>query len=362
MKYPWFKQIHSSKDFSNSLNAVVNNKKMTMGPQTTKLENYLKKFLKVKHVVLTTSGTSALMMATMAAEIKHNDIVISPNYTWVATTYPSKIMGADIKLVDNSPNSVKVSFKILNEKIKKYKPKLVLLVHLNGQPTYNEEFHKLKKKNKFLVIEDAAQSMLSKTNAGDACGTYYDIGCFSLGIAKAINMVYGGFCTTNSSKLAAKLVAIRNNGVPSQEWFLKLEMSLRLGLNLKPSDLHASIGLINLKKNKIISKNLLNIYKYYKENLKNPKLKLENIEGKFSVPIYVHVFVKNRKNFISYCNKKKIELHIGTMCLTDSAPFKNYKGKFPNAKLVSQSIVRLPSGAGYKLKDIAKVVNILNKY
>ena len=75
MKYPWFKQIHSSKDFSNSLNTVVNNKKMTMGPQTTKVENYLKKFLKVKHVVLTTSGTSALMMATMAAEIKHNDIV-----------------------------------------------------------------------------------------------------------------------------------------------------------------------------------------------------------------------------------------------------------------------------------------------
>tara|TARA_B100001167_G_scaffold189845_1_gene155341 strand:+ start:269 stop:1357 length:1089 start_codon:yes stop_codon:yes gene_type:complete len=362
MQYPWFKQVHTSKDFSNSLNAIVNNKKMTMGPQTTKVENYLKKFLKVKHVVLTTSGTSALMMATMAAEIKHDDVVISPNYTWVATTNPSKIMGADVKLVDNLPYSEKVSFKILNEKIKKHKPKLVLLVHLNGQPTYNKEFHKLKKKNKFLVIEDAAQSILSKTNARTACGTHYDIGCFSLGITKAISMVYGGFCTTNSSKLAAKLVAVRNNGVPSQEWFLKSEMALHLGLNLKPSDLHSSIGLINLKKNKIISKNLLNIYKYYKENLKNKKLKLENVEGKFSIPTYVQVFVKNRKKFISYCEKNKIGFHIGTMCLSDSGPFKNYKEKFPNAKLVSQLLVRLPSGPGYKLSDIAKIVKILNKY
>ena len=45
MQYPWFKQIHTSKNFSNSLNTIVNNKKMTMGPQTTKVENYLKKLL-----------------------------------------------------------------------------------------------------------------------------------------------------------------------------------------------------------------------------------------------------------------------------------------------------------------------------
>jgi len=362
MEYPWFKQIHTSKDFTKSLNSVVNKKKMTMGYQTTQVENYLKKMLSVKHVILTTSGTSALMMATMASGIKHDDVVISPNYTWVATTNPSKIMGANVKLVDTSPYSEQVSFNILNKNIKKYKPKLVLLVHLNGQPAYNNEFHKLKKKNKFLVIEDAAQSILSKTNFNISCGTRYDIGCFSLGITKAISMVYGGFCTTNSNKLAEKLFAIRNNGVPSQEWFQKSEMALHLGLNLKPSDLHSCIGLINLKKSKIISKNLLNIYKYYNKNLKNNKLELEKIYGKNSIPTYVQVFVKNRKKFISYCKKNKIGFHIGTMCLTDSGPFKKYKKKFPNAKLVSQRLVRLPSGPGYKLSEIKKVVKILNRY
>ena len=100
MKYPWYKTIQSPKNYINSLNVVVNNKKMTMGPQTQKVENYLKKFLNVKHVVLTTSGTSALMMATMATSIKPKNVVLSTNFTWVATTNPSKIMNANVKLVD----------------------------------------------------------------------------------------------------------------------------------------------------------------------------------------------------------------------------------------------------------------------
>jgi len=362
MKYPWYKTIQSPKNYINSLNVVVNNKKMTMGPQTQKVENYLKKFLKVKHVILTTSGTSALMMATMAAEIKFNDIVISPNFTWVATTNPAKIMGADVKLVDTEPYSEKISFKILNEKIIKYKPKMVLLVHLNGQPTYNEEFDKLKKKNNFFVIEDAAQSILSTTNSKIPCGTRYDIGCFSLSITKPISMIYGGFCTTNSDKLAERLITIRNNGLKSQEWFLKFELASHLGLNLKPSDLHSAIGLVNLKRKNIVASNLLNIYRYYKKNLRNKKLELENIEGKFSVPAYVQIFVKNRSNFFLYCKKNKIGLHTGLRCLSETGPFKGQKERLYNSIFLSKHLVRLPSGPGYKLNEIAKIVDILNAY
>ena len=145
-KYPWWKPIYLPKSYINQVNKVINNKKLTTGSQTQKVENYLKKLLNVKHVILTTSGTSALMMATMAASIKPKDIVLSTNFTWVATTNPSKIMNANVKLVDTAPNSEKVCFKTLNKKIVKYKPKLVLLVHLNGEPTYNKRFNELKKK------------------------------------------------------------------------------------------------------------------------------------------------------------------------------------------------------------------------
>ena len=175
-------------------------------------------------------------------------------------------------------------------------------------------------------------------------------------------MIYGGFCTTNSDKLAEKLTAIRNNGVKSQEWFLKFELASHLGLNLKPSDLHSTIGLVSLKRKNISTSNLLNIYKYYKKNLKNKKLKLEIIEGKFSVPAYVQVFVKNRNFFFSYCEKNEIGLHTGVRCLSETAAFRNNKLKLKNSLYLSKHLVRLPSGPGYKLNEIAKIVDILNAY
>ena len=175
-------------------------------------------------------------------------------------------------------------------------------------------------------------------------------------------MIYGGFCSTNSDKLAERLIAIRNNGVKSQKWFLKFELASHLGLNLKPSDLHSTIALFNLKRKNISSSSLLSVYNYYKKNLKNKKLKLEKIEGKFSVPAYVQVFVKNRKNFFSYCEKNSIGLHTGVRCLSETALFKNKKFKLYNSMFLSKHLVRLPSGPGYKLNEIEKIVKILNEY
>ena len=362
MKYNWFKPLNFENDFSQSLTEVVKKNKMTMGEKTIELENLLKDILKVEHVILTTSGTSALMMATLAAEIKPQDVVISPNLTWVATTNPAKILSADIKLVDTEKFSERISFEYLNEEIKKHKPKLVLLVHLNGQPNYDKEFQALKSKYNFFVIEDAAQALLSKTDLQIHCGTIYDIGCFSLSMTKPINMVYGGFCTTNSKNLAAKLKSIRNNGLKSEAWYLKSELASNIGLNFKPSDLHSSIGIISLKARDSIAKKQLDIYNFYKKNLKNKKLNLVEIKGKFSTPCYPQVLTENRDQLISYCEEKNIELHTGIRCLSETEPLKEDEKKFPNSIYMSKNIVRLPSGPGYELNQIKEITDILNKY
>ena len=362
MKYSWFKPLNFEKEFSQSLAEVVKKNKMTMGEKTIELENLLKDILKVEHVVLTTSGTSALMMATLASGIKPKDVVISSNLTWVATTNPAKILSADIKLVDTEKYSERISFKYLNEEIKKHKPKLVLLVHLNGQSNYDKEFEALKSKQNFFVIEDAAQALLSKTDSQISCGTIYDIGCFSLSMTKPVNMVYGGFCTTNSKNLAKKLKSIRNNGLKSEAWYLKSELASNIGLNFKPSDLHSSIGLISLKARDSIAKKQIDIYNFYKKNLKNKKLNLVEIKGKFSTPCYPQILTDNRDQLISYCEKKNVELHTGIRCLSETDPLKDDEKKFPNSIYMSRNIVRLPSGPGYDLNQIKEITDILNQY
>lgn len=361
MKYPWFKAKNFTKDYIREISKITKSKKMTMGSRSLELEDKLKKYLKVKHVVLTPSGTSALMMASLALNVTKNDTVIVNNFTWVATSNPAKILGANIKLVDTKKNSQMIDFNELNSKIVKYKPKLVFLVHMNGEPNYNKEFEKLKKKYKFFVIEDAAQAIFSK-HESKICGTKYDIGCYSLGITKTLNMIYGGLCCTNSDKIAKKLRTIQSNGLSSIEWYLKNEIATDTGLNFKVSDLHSAVGLINLKNIDILKKENKQIYNFYKDNIKNDKIRFMKIEGKFSIPCWPQVLVDNKKNFEKYCSVNNIGYHPGMRCLSESLPLKEADVKYPNSIYVSKHAARLPSGPGYSISDIKKITKIINNY
>ena len=141
MKYPWFKPFKNISYIKNDIPKIIKNNKATMGEYSKKLENKLKKILKVKYVVLTTSGSSALMMATLALGIGPGKKVICSDMTWIATLNPSLICKSKIYLVDTLPKSQRVCFKNLNKLIKKIKPDLVILVHLSGENVYNEEFN-----------------------------------------------------------------------------------------------------------------------------------------------------------------------------------------------------------------------------
>ena len=183
MTYPWFKPAINNRAILKKASELILGNKMTMGSEVYKLENKIKKKLKVKHVVLTTSGTSALTMATAALNVTHTSRVLTTNLTWIATINPAIFAGAKIKVVDTYKNNQCVNFDKLIDEIKLFKPHIVYLVHLNGDIYYNSKLHKLKKEMGFVIIEDAAQSFLSK-NKTIFCGTKYEIGCFSLSITK----------------------------------------------------------------------------------------------------------------------------------------------------------------------------------
>lgn len=276
MKYfNWYKPFENRNDKKINFPSDLIKKK-TMGKYTYLLENKLKKILKVKNVVLTTSGTSALMMASMALNIKPYKKIICSNLTWIATINPSLILGAKIYLIDTDRDTQKINFNKLNKAIKKIKPDIVIIVHLTGEVADNKEFTSLKKRYRFQVIEDASQAMFNKYTNGKYCGTKFEIGCFSLSVTKIINMVYGGFCTTNSNYLADKLRTIRNNGVNAQPEYAKLELPVMKGLNFKPSDLHAFIGIQNLKNRKLIIKKVREIFERYKKMSSNYLCVTEN--------------------------------------------------------------------------------------
>ena len=363
MNYPWFKPFNNKLELYKKIPNFIQKNKITMGNYSYKLEKKLKKILKVKHVVLTTSGTSALMMATLALGIKGKTKVICTNMTWIASINPSLICGADLHLVDTIKASQKVDFIKLNKLIKKVRPDVVILVHLCGEPVYNKEFDSLKKKFKFKVIEDAAQSFLVKDENKKFVGTKYDVGCFSLSITKIINMVYGGFCVTNNSNLARKLISIRNNGVNAEPENAKLELASQPGLNLKPSDLHSYIGLLNLNKKNNILARVNELFLLYKKKLNNKNIKLLEVNFLNKPTIYVSALIKNKLNFEKFCKKNKITIHLGTRCIHETNTVKKVKlSTFVNSAYLSKHLVRLPCGPGYEKKEILKIIKIINSY
>ena len=360
IKYPYIKIFQSNANYIKSINKSIVKKEMSFGKKCEVLENQLKKFFKVKYVVLTTNGTSALMMAALAMKIKARDKIICNNAAWIAAINPFLILKAKIYLVDTLKDSEKVNFFELNKLIKKTKPKLVILVHLNGQPNYDEEFEKLKIKYKFKVIEDAAQAFLAADKKKKKWGTKFEIGCFSLSITKPMHMIYGGCCVTNDKNIYDKLYAIRNNGMFAKDTFDHL--SKTIGLNFKPSDIHASVGIENLKNSNKIKKKIIENHKVYKDRLRNKNLKFINLEGKNSVPNFAQIITKNRKKFMNFFKKNNLGVSKGLKCLSDNASLKYNSSMLKNSKNLSEMLVRLPFGAGYTQNEIKKICKILNKY
>ncbi len=359
--FPWFKPDVNKKKIANEIKKFAIKNNLTMGNVTNLLEKKLGKLLKVKYVILTTSGTSALMMAYLALGIRNNSKVLSSNMNWIATLNPAKILNSKVFLVDTKRMSHNVDYELLNKKILQIKPDIVVITHLNGDASFNKEFDALKKKLKFKVIEDTAQAFMVKYKK-KFCGTFYDIGCFSLSITKITNMIYGGFCVTNSKKLASNLRAIRNNGLDALPENAMLQLAKHKGLNFKNSDLNAKIGLLNLNnlQNKITKTN--KIHDFYSKNLSNKNLIFIKKDNKNSIPIYNYIYVKNRKKFIKYCETKNIGIHLGLRAINENLTFKLKNKNFPNSLLISKNFIRIPSGPGYSLTEIEKITKKINNF
>ena len=119
--------------------------------------------------------------------------------------------------------------------------KAIIPVHLYGHMAYMDEILEMAKKKNIKIIEDASQSLGSKLK-GKHSGTFSHLGCFSLYAGKVITSGEGGAIVTDDKKLFEKLRQIRNHGLA------KNNLTTRLGLNLRLSEINAAIAKIQMKK------------------------------------------------------------------------------------------------------------------
>jgi len=190
--------------------AVLNGFYENYTKHTLLLEEKIRNYLGVKHVIATHCCTVALHAAAVALDLGPGDEVIIPDISWVATAYAVAYTGATCVFVDIDPNTWCIHPEAIEQAITS-KTKAIMLVHTFGHPADMDSIMRIAKAYNLSVIEDAAPSLGSRYK-GQLVGTQGDISCFSFQGAKLTVSGEGGIICTNNSSLYEKLKLICSMG------------------------------------------------------------------------------------------------------------------------------------------------------
>ncbi|MCX7610543.1 MAG: DegT/DnrJ/EryC1/StrS family aminotransferase [Ignavibacterium sp.] len=197
---PQYKSI--KKELDEAILRVSESQQFILGNEVSKMEEEFENYLNCKHAYGVSSGTDALLLALMAIDIKPEDEVIVPTYSFFATAGVVARLFAKPIFVDNDPITFNIDPQDVKKKITS-KTKAIIPVHLFGQSAEMNEIMKLADEYNLIVIEDAAQAIGTQYKDGRFVGTIGHIGCFSFFPSKNLGCFGdGGLITTNDDKLA----------------------------------------------------------------------------------------------------------------------------------------------------------------
>jgi UDP-4-amino-4,6-dideoxy-N-acetyl-beta-L-altrosamine transaminase len=228
---------------------------LTQGPQIAKFEESLATYTGAQYAVAVSNATAALHIACIALELGPGDWLWTTPNTFVASANCALYCGAQVDFVDTDPHTYNLCPAKLEEKLIAAEkagtlPKIVVPVHLTGQPCDMASIHALGQKYGFKIIEDASHAIGGKYK-GEPIGncTYSDITVFSFHPVKIITTAEGGMALTNSPALANRLGLLRSHGITRDPALMNEPMhgpwyyqQVTLGFNYRMTDLQAALG------------------------------------------------------------------------------------------------------------------------
>lgn len=227
------------------------------GKNVKDFENNWKEMYGFQHAISVNSWTSGLIIAVGAIGIEPGDEVICSPYTMSASATSVLFYGGIPVFADISSTDYNINPKSIEEKITS-RTKAIIVVHIFGGIADMDGIMKIAKKYNLKVIEDCAQSP-GAYYKGNPVGAIGDIGGFSLNFHKHIHCGEGGMLVTNNKNLAFKSQLIRNHGENYAEQINKNELYNIIGGNYRLSEIHAAIGIQQLKKLEKIKEHRINL-------------------------------------------------------------------------------------------------------
>lgn len=234
---------------------------LTQGPAVPAFEQAVSRYTGVQHAIAVNSATSALHIACLALGVGKGDLVWTSPITFVASANCALYCGAQVDFVDIDPRTYNLSTERLAEKLAQAEqagclPKVVIPVHLCGQPCDMAGIYALSQRYGFKIIEDASHAIGGKyKNEPIGNCNYSDITVFSFHPVKIITTGEGGMALTDNAQLAKRMQLLRSHGItrdavdmthaPDGPWYYQ---QIDLGFNYRMTDIQAALGLSQMQR------------------------------------------------------------------------------------------------------------------
>lgn len=257
---PYGRQEITQSDIEAVVN-VLQSDFLTQGAMVPRFERAIADYCGATHSIAVNSATSALHIACLALGLGPGDRLWTTPITFVASANCGLYCGAQVDFVDIDPRSYNLCPQSLERKLVEAErngslPKIVVPVHLCGQPCEMQAIHELSQRFGFKIIEDASHAIGGKYR-GEPIGNcrYSDITVFSFHPVKIITTAEGGMALTNNDKLAEKIGLLRSHGITRDQalmthqsegpWYYQ---QIDLGFNYRMTDLQAALGVSQVER------------------------------------------------------------------------------------------------------------------
>lgn len=362
---PFFTQ-ESLKEINAKIEEILRTGWLTSGAVVKEFEKIFADFIGTKYAVALNSCTAALHTILLGLGIKNEDEVIIPSNTFVATANAVLYVGAKPVFADSDLETFNISTEDIQRKISN-KTKAILLVHLAGNPCDMKEIWQFAEDHNLLVIEDCAHAHGAKYK-GKNCGTLGEAAGFSFYPTKIITTAEGGMVTTDNEALAEKVKIMRNHGRaaygPAQ--------IVELGFNYRLSEIHAAIGLSQIKHIREFIRQRNRLASIYNQRLtKIPWLKPQHVEEGNECSYYAYIVrltdqaPLNRDALVAHLKKIGIEtsilyhpVHLQPFYVRQ---FGCKEGDLPVAEELGKNSLALPLYNGMQVKDAIKVAEAIEE-
>ena len=338
------------------------------GAFTKKCNKWLEERFGAHKVLLTTSGTTALDMASLLCELQPGDEVILPSFTFSSTANAFAIYGAKLVFVDIRPDTMNIDETKIEAAITG-RTRVIVAMHYAGVACEMDAIMDIARRHKLLVIEDAAQAVMSSYK-GRPLGTIGDVGCYSFHETKNYSMGEGGAVVVNNPAFVERAEILREKGTDRARFFrgqVDKYTWVDIGDSFLPSELNAAYLWAQLEMADEINENRLKSWNAYRAAFQD----LADA-GRIELPTVPEGCVHNAHMFYIKCRdlsertelirflKERDILAVFHYVPLHSAPAGLKYGRFCGEDVYttreSDRLVRLPLYYGLTREDQARVI------